>query len=271
MIRTQRSSARYFQRPDADYVQVDSSATSMGGYYAMMDLSRQAGSVQGKLAVAALSPGYEVNDMGFQTETDRYIIDSDVSYNRPRPGNFFRNWRLWGSPDFKWNSGGDVISSELQRELQVAVAQLLGRIDSRRPATSPATTTVSRGVAPWPAARVSIRPTSTSLRLPEAAERLGRYSLSPATPDHGSTADRCTSRTNRGRRSSFASGPRSPGVIPPLSTSRPRAMLSPPGPSDAAMSSRNRPDDGLHGDTPERHVLSDAHSRSLRAAVRLEW
>ena len=41
----------------------------MGGYYAMMDLSRQAGSVQGKLAVAALSPGYEVNDMGFQAET----------------------------------------------------------------------------------------------------------------------------------------------------------------------------------------------------------
>ena len=111
MIRTQRSSARYFQRPDADHVQVDSNATSMGGYYAMADLSRQSGSVQGKLAMAALSPGYEVNDMGFQTETDRYVIDTDLSFNRPRPGNVFRNWRLWGSPDFKWNSNGDLISS----------------------------------------------------------------------------------------------------------------------------------------------------------------
>ena len=109
MIFAQRSSARYYQRPDAADLGVDSAATSMSGHYAMLDLTRQAGSVQMKLALASLSPGYEVNDLGFQTETDRYIIDTDLSYNEPRPGSLFRSWRLWGSPDAKWNTNGDLV------------------------------------------------------------------------------------------------------------------------------------------------------------------
>ena len=109
ITRAQRGSARYFQRPDAFHLSVDSAATSMSGYYAMVDLNRQAGSVQLKVAMAAMSPGYEVNDMGFQTETGRYIIDTDLSYQQPRPGRHFRNWRMWGSPDAKWNSNGDLI------------------------------------------------------------------------------------------------------------------------------------------------------------------
>ena len=32
MINTQRSSARYYQRPDAEYLSVDSSLTSLSGY-----------------------------------------------------------------------------------------------------------------------------------------------------------------------------------------------------------------------------------------------
>ena len=109
MIGTQRASARYFQRPDADYLSVDSTATSLSGYYAMVDLNKQSGYVQMKLSMAAMSPAYEVNDMGFQTEADRIVVDTDISYQQPRPGRHFRNWRMWGSPDAKWNSNGDLI------------------------------------------------------------------------------------------------------------------------------------------------------------------
>ncbi len=118
MIIAQRSSARYYQRPDAGYLSVDSAATSMSGHYAMLDLSRQAGSVQMKLALASLSPGYEVNDLGFQAETDRYIIDTDLSYNQPRPGSLFRNWRLWGSPDAKWNTNSDLVFANFNTNLR---------------------------------------------------------------------------------------------------------------------------------------------------------
>jgi len=109
MIRAQRSSARYFQRPDASHLSVDSTATSLTGMYAMVDLLKQAGSVQAKIAVVSEGPGYEVNDMGFQTKSDRVIIDTDLSYDRTRPGNIFRSWRAWGSPDFAWNATGDRV------------------------------------------------------------------------------------------------------------------------------------------------------------------
>jgi hypothetical protein len=126
MIGTQRSSARHFHRPDADHLSVDSTATSMSGYYAMMDLTKQSGYVQMKVAMAALSPGYEVNDMGFQTETDRFIIDTDLSYQQPRPGRHFRNWRMWGSPDAKWNSNGDLIFANFNSNLRFQLLNYWG-------------------------------------------------------------------------------------------------------------------------------------------------
>ncbi|MDX1568172.1 MAG: DUF5916 domain-containing protein, partial [Longimicrobiales bacterium] len=38
LLRTQRSSTRYYQRPDADHLDLDPTATSLSGYYAMVDL-----------------------------------------------------------------------------------------------------------------------------------------------------------------------------------------------------------------------------------------
>lgn len=112
MIRTQRSSARYFQRPDADYLQVDSTARSMGGYYAMADLNKQAGAYQAKVALAAASPGYEVNDLGFQTAADRIILDTNFAREENRPGAVLRRWDIRGGPDVIWNFGGDRVHSE---------------------------------------------------------------------------------------------------------------------------------------------------------------
>jgi hypothetical protein len=109
ITRLQRSSARYYQRPDATHLEVDPDATSLFGTYGMIDLIKQAGSVQAKVAFVSEGPGYEVNDMGFQTKADRLIIDTDLSYDRTRPGPIFRNWRAWGSPDFAWNSTGDRV------------------------------------------------------------------------------------------------------------------------------------------------------------------
>jgi hypothetical protein len=109
MIRTQRSSARYFQRPDASHLEVDSTATSLTGTYGMIDVLKQAGSVQAKVAFVSEGRAYDVNDMGFQTKGDRFIIDTDLSYDRTRPGPIFRSWRAWGSPDFAWNSAWERV------------------------------------------------------------------------------------------------------------------------------------------------------------------
>ena len=113
ILRAQNSSARYLQRPDATHLGVDPSATSMGGFYHMAEINKQAGSFTGRIGTAYLSPGYEVNDLGFQTETDRFILDTHFQWNQPRPGRYFRNWTVMGGPDTKWNTSGDLIFSDI--------------------------------------------------------------------------------------------------------------------------------------------------------------
>ncbi|HUE95890.1 MAG TPA: DUF5916 domain-containing protein [Longimicrobiaceae bacterium] len=113
MLLTQRASARYYQRPDADHLELDPAATSLGGYYAMIDLLKQAGAFQAKVALAGASPGYEANDLGFQTAADRIILDTNFSYMQPRPGRFLRRWDVRGSPDGIWNYGGDMVFAEV--------------------------------------------------------------------------------------------------------------------------------------------------------------
>ena len=107
MIATQRSSSRYFQRPDVDHLSVDPTARSLSGYYAMADLNKQAGRFQVKLAGAAISPGYEVNDLGFQSRADRLIVDTQLKYQETVPGRIFRSWEVRGGPDAIWNYGGE--------------------------------------------------------------------------------------------------------------------------------------------------------------------
>ena len=113
ILDAQLSSARYLQRPDATHLGVDSAATAMGGFYAMGEINKQAGSFTGRIGTAYLSPGYEVNDLGFQTETERFILDTHFQWNHPRPGRYFRDWTVMGGPDNKWNTDGDLIFSDV--------------------------------------------------------------------------------------------------------------------------------------------------------------
>ncbi len=109
----QRSSSRYFQRPDAGHLSLDPSATYLSGYYAMADLNKQAGRFQVKLAGAAISPGYEVNDLGFQSRADRLIVDSQLKYQETVPGRIFRSWEIRGGPDAIWNYAGERVFTEV--------------------------------------------------------------------------------------------------------------------------------------------------------------
>ena len=113
ILRAQESSARYLQRPDATHLSVDPTATSMGGAYAMGGINKQAGSFTGRFGMAYLSPGYEVNDLGFQSETERVVLDTHFQWNHPQPGRFFRSWTFFGGPDAKWNTAGDRLFNDI--------------------------------------------------------------------------------------------------------------------------------------------------------------
>ena len=111
MLRTQLSSSRYFNRPDADYLEVDSQATSLTGYAARLEVGRRAGlHWRGEAAVAMNSPALEINDAGFQTTVDRITSSLNITYLENQPGTVFRTWRVSLSGNADRNFGGDLIN-----------------------------------------------------------------------------------------------------------------------------------------------------------------
>lgn len=95
MIATQRRSNHFFQRPDADHLDVDSTATSLTGYSANVRLAKQAGDHwRANVGSAFTSPRYEVNDLGFAVRTDRRDFAAGITYLENRPGSLWRRWHL---------------------------------------------------------------------------------------------------------------------------------------------------------------------------------
>src|SRR5438132_12757513 len=66
MTTVQRNSVHYFQRPDAPSVRVDSNATSLTGTAARFTLAKQRGNTFVNSAFGIISPGFDVNDLGFR-------------------------------------------------------------------------------------------------------------------------------------------------------------------------------------------------------------
>ena len=102
----QLSSARYYQRPDQDYVSLDSTRTSLTGFAGSM----QAGKVSGNFLYAtdfyAYSPGLEVNDAGFESVADRIFWGVRLNRRWLDPGKVFRNFRVSATFANAWNFGG---------------------------------------------------------------------------------------------------------------------------------------------------------------------
>src|SRR5207249_1077394 len=103
-IATQTRSNHFFQRPDADHLEVDSSATSLTGYSMNLQLRKQSGEHwRGRLGSALTSPKYEVNDLGFSYRTDRRDFQADLSYLQNRPGRVWRRWSVTGTERLERN------------------------------------------------------------------------------------------------------------------------------------------------------------------------
>jgi len=115
----QRSSARYYQRPDANHLALHPTATSMAGYTFSAQLEKQAGlHWRGSVDVGGTSPGFEVNDLGYQRDADRVEAGGNLEYVENRPGDVFREWSVDTRMDGSWNQGGDYLGSWVSSELR---------------------------------------------------------------------------------------------------------------------------------------------------------
>ncbi len=112
IINTQRSSARYFQRPDADYVSVDSSLTSLSGVGGTLKFGHSSKKkIRFESSVTLRSPGLELNDIGYMRYADVIHHGTWVGYQMRDPffifNNFYLNTNYW----MYWNFSGTLLQT----------------------------------------------------------------------------------------------------------------------------------------------------------------
>ncbi|HKK46846.1 MAG TPA: DUF5916 domain-containing protein, partial [Balneolaceae bacterium] len=107
---TQKSSARYYNRVDADYLSVDPNKTSLSGFAGELSFAKYGGEHwKGSFTYSVVTPGYEVNDIGFENRADYHALSYYVSYQESSP-KFFRYYEFWAFAGHTWNFGGDLIN-----------------------------------------------------------------------------------------------------------------------------------------------------------------
>ena len=115
MEEMQYSSARYFQRPEADYLSVDSTCNHLSGHGGSIEIGKGA---NGKWRYSAdlnwRSPGLELNDVGFLQFSD--VIDQSVSlsYVENEPKGIFRKYSISTGMTNTWNFGWEFINTRYQ-------------------------------------------------------------------------------------------------------------------------------------------------------------
>jgi uncharacterized protein DUF5916/cellulose/xylan binding protein with CBM9 domain len=105
----QQSSARYYGRPDAQSFHYDPLRTSLAGITGDAYLNRVGGPWTWSVGGEFVSPGFEVNDLGFQERVDRISTAAVGRHRWSRPGNVFQQALVELSLGRGWNYDGDLI------------------------------------------------------------------------------------------------------------------------------------------------------------------
>lgn len=107
IARTQNSYIHNFQRPDANYLQYDSTRTSLSGSGAKLALGKVGGRFNIGSIFSMKTPGLEVNDIGYAQQVDKVmqVIWSGYAFNEPF--SIFRKARININQYAIWDFGGN--------------------------------------------------------------------------------------------------------------------------------------------------------------------
>jgi hypothetical protein len=111
--RLQRSSARYYQRPDATHLTFNPDVTVLSGWNLQTDFNRNNGTIRPNASFWAVSPGFEVNDVGFATNVDRMGGHAAVVWLKPTPDRFSRSRHAVIAKWNTWNFAHDIMGDGL--------------------------------------------------------------------------------------------------------------------------------------------------------------
>ncbi|MEJ7760671.1 MAG: DUF5916 domain-containing protein [Gemmatimonadaceae bacterium] len=124
LLRLQRSSARYFQRPDREAGgnglfsdELDPAATSLAGYGGYARVAKEGGLWNWEHMVNYRSPGFEVNDIAFITKADYFYHNSNIARSVTKPGRIYRSYFAVLGMQQEFNYDGDLTDREFSSGL----------------------------------------------------------------------------------------------------------------------------------------------------------
>ena len=107
--RTQLTSAHYFNRSDSKGLSVDTSATSLTGYFGEFSIGKYSGEgLRYSLTYSEMSPEYEVNDLGFLERADYRAPHYYAEYLNVQTTNV-QFYLVWADVSHAWNFDGDMV------------------------------------------------------------------------------------------------------------------------------------------------------------------
>lgn len=109
---TQRSSVRYFGRPDAGYIPFDSSRRSLTGHDASAGVVYQGTPMFGSLQLRETSPGFEMNDLGYLARSDARSLAGAIGATHDASASLLRSTRVTAYTIDAWNFGGNPFYRE---------------------------------------------------------------------------------------------------------------------------------------------------------------
>ncbi len=105
---TQQSWIHNFQRPDATYLEFDSTRRSLTGQGGKFVLAKMGGKLKFMAATTWKSPELELNDVGYMRQADNILEVIWVGYRIYEPFSIFRNLNLNVNQWTEWNFAGEL-------------------------------------------------------------------------------------------------------------------------------------------------------------------
>lgn len=107
---TERSSTHYFQRPDAPYLHYDTTRASLTGGTAELAL-QHTGDIAASVDFKTVSPGFELNDLGFLNRADYHALSWLGGYQSFKADHVFRTRSIGIFGNEAWNYGRTTIQN----------------------------------------------------------------------------------------------------------------------------------------------------------------
>ena len=113
----QRNSAHYFQRPDDD-IKLDTTKIQLNGTSSELSLTKISGkNIKGSLTYRQISPGYDINELGYIRSANTKQLKSYIEYEDFVPKKYWQlfsfSFGTWSDKDYQWENGSHGLWADL--------------------------------------------------------------------------------------------------------------------------------------------------------------